>query len=114
MIESIGHSVPAFAGNTTCFARRTPPCADPLPHIAADDDNQSATAQQIPMLQFQGFCATCTPATISYDTIGDVNRTFTTQTTGSWTLDFSLNAPLTQTINRTDSIVKLSDTLSCQ
>ena len=39
MIESIGHSVPAFAGKTTCLARRTPPYADPLLHIDADDDN---------------------------------------------------------------------------
>jgi hypothetical protein len=82
--------------------------------LAADDAHQSATAQEIPLLQFKGFCAVCTPAAVTWETIGTVKRTFTNQTAGSWTLDFDLDAPLEQSINRTDSIVKLSDTLSCE
>jgi hypothetical protein len=82
--------------------------------IAADDDNQSATAQVIPLLQFDGFCATCTPVEVTYETMGTVTRSFATESSGSWTLDFALLPPLVQSIDRTDSIVKLSDTLNCQ
>ncbi|MSQ97914.1 MAG: hypothetical protein EXR85_01225 [Xanthomonadales bacterium] len=82
--------------------------------IAADDSNQSATAEEIPLLQFKGFCAACPSTAISSDTIGTVKRTFTNQTAGKWTLNFSLDSPLVQTINRTDNIVKLSDTLDCE
>jgi hypothetical protein len=82
--------------------------------IAADDDNQSATAQQIPLLQFDGFCAVCTPEEVVWSTVGMVTRTFAGETTGSWTLDFVLDPPLMQSIERTDSIVKLSDTLVCE
>jgi subtilisin family serine protease len=82
--------------------------------IAADDDNQSATAQVIPLLQFDGFCATCAPVEVTYATMGTVTRSFSTESSGSWTLDFALLPPLVQSIDRTDSILKLSDTLNCQ
>jgi hypothetical protein len=81
--------------------------------LAADDANQSATATEIPLLQFKGFCAVCTPVAVTFTTIGKVKRTFTSQKEGSWTLDFDLASPLSQSINRTDSIKKLSDTLPC-
>lgn len=81
--------------------------------IAADDDNQSATAEVIPLLQFDGFCSVCEPEEVVWDTVGTVTRTFSNQISGSWTLDFELNPPLQQAINRTDNIVKLSDTLGC-
>jgi hypothetical protein len=81
--------------------------------LAADDAGDSATATEIPLLQFKGFCAVCTPVEVTYATIGDVNRTFSSQTAGSWTLDFDLASPLSQSINRTDSIRKMSDTLNC-
>lgn len=82
--------------------------------IAADDGNQSATAEVIPLLQFDGFCAVCAPETVVWDTVGSVSRTFDSETTGSWTLDFELLAPLQLLVDRTDSIVKLSTTLECQ
>jgi len=81
--------------------------------LAADDANQSATATEIPLLQFKGFCAVCTPVTVTNTPIGTVKRTFTSQTAGSWTLDFNLASPLSQSIHRTDSIKKFSDALSC-
>ena len=82
--------------------------------IAADDDNQSATATEIPLLQFDGFCAVCTPEEVVWDTVGLVTRTFDDETNGQWTLDFVLDPPLLQSIQRTDAIVKLSDTLVCE
>ncbi len=82
--------------------------------IAADDDNQSATATEIPLLQFDGFCSVCTPETVTFDTVGIVTRGFEDESNGSWTLDFVLDPPLDQSIERTDTIIKLSDTLVCE
>jgi subtilisin family serine protease len=82
--------------------------------LAADDENQSATAETIPLLQFDGFCALCDPVTVTWSTVGEVTRTFSDENTGNWTLDFSLVPPLMQVINRTDDIEKLSDTLTCE
>jgi hypothetical protein len=82
--------------------------------IAANDQNQSATAEVIPLLQFKGFCPTCNPTAISNVEVGTVRRTFSSQTAGSWTLDFTLVPPLVQNLDRTDSVVKLSETLACQ
>lgn len=81
--------------------------------IAADDGNQSATAPEIPLLQFDGFCAVCSSEEVTWQTVGMVTRGFDSETEGSWTLDFVLEPPLVQSIDRTDSIVKLSDTLAC-
>jgi hypothetical protein len=82
--------------------------------IAADDENQSATAEVIPLLQFDGFCSVCTPETVTWSTVGLVTRTVQDETDGSWTLNFALDPPLPQSIDRTDDITKLSDTLECQ
>jgi hypothetical protein len=81
--------------------------------IAADDENQSSTATEIPLLQFDGFCSLCTPETVTYQTVGLVTREFDDESNGSWTLDFVLAPPLMQSIERTDDIEKLSDTLHC-
>ena len=64
--------------------------------------------------QYTGFCAVCTPVDVSAKHIGDMEYSFGTETSGNWTLDFDLDSPLVQNINRFDSVVKLSDTLSCQ
>jgi subtilisin family serine protease len=82
--------------------------------IAADDDNPSATAETIPLLQARGFCAVCSPRAVSFTNVGTVMRTFSDETNGSWTLDFELAPPLMQVIERTDDISKLSDTLLCE
>jgi hypothetical protein len=82
--------------------------------IAADDENQSPSAQEIPLLQFDGFCALCAPEEVVWETIGMVTRSFDGETSGSWTLDFVLEPPLMQSIDRSDDIVKLSDTISCE
>lgn len=82
--------------------------------LAADDDNQSSTATEIPLLQFDGFCSLCSPETVTFETVGLVTRNFADETSGNWTLDFVLDPPLVQSIDRTDDIIKLSDTLDCQ
>lgn len=82
--------------------------------IAADDGNQSANAPEIPLLQFDGFCAVCDVEEVTWETVGMVTRAFDSETEGSWTLDFVLAPPLVQSIDRSDNIVKLSDTLACE
>lgn len=82
--------------------------------IAADDNNQSATATQIPILQATGFCPTCTPTGNTFTDVGTLTRTFVDNETGTWTLDFTYQAPLSLTVNRTDNVQKLSEPLVCQ
>lgn len=82
--------------------------------IAADDANPSPTAEVIPLLQFDGFCSVCDPEEVVWDTVGTVSRTFADETAGNWTLNFTLNPPLVQSIDRTDDVIKLSDTLLCE
>ena len=82
--------------------------------IAADGANPSGTATEIPLLQFEGFCATCEESAVEFSTVGLVTRSFDNETSGEWTLNFVLDPPLSQSINRTDSVVKLSETLACE
>ena len=75
----------------------------------------SPTASELPMLQFSGFCAVC-PATELPDPLemGVLTREFASETSGSWTFDFLFQPPLSGSVERTDAIVKLTDTLECQ
>ena len=82
--------------------------------LAAADGNQSATAETIPLLQFKGFCAACSPTSTTFSTVGNVQRTFNNENAGNWTLNFDLDSPLNQSINRSDSIIKLSDPFACE
>jgi hypothetical protein len=66
------------------------------------------------MLQFNGYCAVCTAAPVSFRTVGLVERTFTDENNGSWTLDYLMQAPLSGSVQRTDQITKLTDTLECR
>jgi len=82
--------------------------------FASHDNEATATQGVLQLLQFSGFCAVCTPVAVNYQTVGQVDFSFGTETSGNWTLDFDLDSPLLQSINRTDSVVKLSDTLNCE
>jgi len=82
--------------------------------LAARDGDAGLAEGMLHLLQFSGFCAVCTPVDISYQNVGDVSFDFAAETSGTWTLDFSLLSPLLQSISRADSVVKLSDTLSCE
>ena len=82
--------------------------------VAQDLVNSGPDEPELPMLQFSGFCAVCGSAPVSFRTVGMLERTFTDQTNGSWTLDYLMEAPLSGSVQRTDSIIKLTDTLACE
>ena len=82
--------------------------------FAQDLANPEPTNAELPMLQFSGHCAVCTAAPVSFRTVGLVERTFTDENNGSWTLDYVLQAPLSGSVQRTDQITKLTDTLECR
>jgi subtilisin family serine protease len=82
--------------------------------IGAHDEETAPQDGVLQLLQFSGYCAVCTPVEVSWHTAGEVDYSFASDTAGDWTLDFSLDAPLSQTISRSDQVVKLSDTLSCE
>jgi hypothetical protein len=74
----------------------------------------SPTVPDLPMLQFSGYCAVCTASDVSFEVMGTLQRTFSSQTTGNWTLDYLFEPPLSGSVERTEPIVKLTDTLECQ
>lgn len=82
--------------------------------LASHDTEPEFIPGVLQMLQFSGFCAVCAPVAVSFSNVGDINFAFGAETSGNWTLDFDLDAPLVQSIERSDSIVKLSATLSCE
>jgi subtilisin family serine protease len=82
--------------------------------FAQDPLNNDPNATPIPMLQFQGFCAVCDSAPVDYMEVGTLDRNFDSETSGSWTLDYSFDEPPIGSANRSESIVKLTQTIPCQ
>jgi len=66
------------------------------------------------MLQFSGYCAVCAPSPVSFETVGVLERSFDSESTGSWSLDYLFKPPLSGSVKRTDQIIKLTDELDCQ
>jgi len=82
--------------------------------LFAQDQNQpEPTHPELPMLQFRGYCPVCEGEPPTFQDIGVLTRSFSSETTGSWTLDYLFQAPLSGSVQRTDQIVKLTDTLEC-
>jgi hypothetical protein len=77
-------------------------------------DGQSPTSTEFPIYQFRGFCAVCAQGVVTSAPVGTVTRSFSSETAGSWTLNYLLDPPLSGNVNRTDNIVKITDTLACQ
>jgi hypothetical protein len=72
------------------------------------------TAPDLPMLQFHGFCAVCAESDVAFEIMGTLQRSFSSESAGNWTLDYLFEPPLSGSVERTDQIVKLTDTLDCQ
>jgi subtilisin family serine protease len=82
--------------------------------FAQDIDEPAPTNPEIPMLQFSGYCAVCSKAAVSSQPVGVLERSFSSETEGSWTLDYLFASPLSGSVERTDQIVKLTDTITCE
>jgi subtilisin family serine protease len=79
-----------------------------------DLNNPAPTNSQMPMLQFSGYCAVCAKSSVTSRSVGVLERSFSSENTGSWTLDYLFESPLSGSVERTDQIIKLTDTLSCE
>jgi len=82
--------------------------------FAQDVVNSEPTNSELPMLQFSGYCAVCAPSPVSFETVGVLERSFDSESTGSWSLDYLFKPPLSGSVKRTDQIIKLTDELDCQ
>jgi subtilisin family serine protease len=82
--------------------------------VAQDLVNPEPTNSEMPLLQFNGFCAICNSAPVAFRTVGILERAFTDENGGSWTLDYLMEAPMSGSAQRTDAIIKLTDTLACE
>ena len=81
--------------------------------VAQDPGGSEPNATDLPMLQFSGFCAVCAASAVSFEVMGTLQRSFDSESTGSWTLDYLFEPPLSGSVERTDPIVKLTDRLDC-
>ena len=81
--------------------------------FAQDLVDPEPTNATMPILQFSGFCAVCDSAPVSSTPVGLLERDLTSETAGSWILDYLFEAPLEGSVKRTDQIVKLTGTLDC-
>lgn len=66
------------------------------------------------MRQWSGFCPVCTGPAPTKEPVGPFTRSFLDEDSMNWTLDYTLLAPLTGKVNRTDSTGKLTVRLDCQ
>jgi hypothetical protein len=90
-------------------------------HYLYDDDGEPAwlyadggnTAEQLPILQWKGFCPLCT-GTYSNQEVGVLTRHFDSESNGDWTLDYLMASPLAGNVQRTDDVVKLTAPIVCQ
>ena len=82
--------------------------------FAQDPANNDPLDTEIPILQFNGYCAVCDPAEVDFVEVGTLGRGFSSETAGDWTLDYTFDTPPSGTANRTDQVVKLTQTLQCQ
>jgi subtilisin family serine protease len=82
--------------------------------LAQNVDEPAPTHPDLPVLQVSGFCAVCASAPVTTQTVGLLSRSFSSETTGSWTLDYMFAPPLTGSVMRTDQIIKLTDTIACE
>ena len=82
--------------------------------VAQDLANPEPTNQELPMLQFSGYCAVCTATSVSSQPVGLLERSFTDESSGSWMLDYVMEPPLSGSVQRTEQIIKLTDTLGCE
>lgn len=81
--------------------------------VAQDLDHPEPGNSVLPLLQFSGYCAVCEAGSVSFATAGVLERTFDSESAGSWTLDYLFNPPLSGSVERSDSIIKLTDRLDC-
>lgn len=82
--------------------------------FAQDEEEPAPTVPEIPFHQFSGYCAVCPAAPVSSIPVGVLGRSFSSETEGNWTLDYMFEPPLVGSAERTDQVIKLTDTIDCE
>jgi len=82
--------------------------------LLAVPDPQSPTAEELTLLQFEGYCAVCDEKPVSNNPAGIFSRTFADEDNLTWTLDYAWLPPLSGSIKRPDEANKRSVRLDCQ
>jgi hypothetical protein len=82
--------------------------------FAQDEAEPAPENPEMPMYQFSGFCAVCNEQTVTSQSVGVLARSFSSESSGSWTLDYLFNSPLSGSTERTDQIVKLTERINCE
>jgi len=106
-----GASVEVNAGNQAQIHYLFDNNGDPRWLLGAD----AASSESMELLQFSGYCSVCegTPDDVVSASVGLLERTFDSNSSGSWTLDYMFESPLGGSVTRTDSIIKLTNDVQC-
>jgi len=78
-----------------------------------EDEAQSPTEPELPLLQFGGYCAVCNEGELTMDTVGLFTRDFVSEDSMTWNLNYVLLPPLSGSVDRTDDTAKLSAKVAC-
>jgi subtilisin family serine protease len=77
-------------------------------------DNSGLPDAQASLQQFQGYCAVCTGAPPTSREVGLFTINYTDENHAGWNLDYLLAPPLGGSVNRDDSVEKLTLPVTCQ
>lgn len=86
----------------------------PVWWTASANDPDIPTAIDMPILQWTGFCPTCTGPDPTNETIGVLTRAFVDEQNMTWSMDYMLSPPLSGTVTRTDQAEKLTIDKVCR
>lgn len=75
---------------------------------------QSSTNPEAGLLQFGGFCAVCSEKDITVETVGLFTRTLIDENNMDWNLNYLLVPPLSGSVDRSDSTMKLTTPVACE
>ena len=78
------------------------------------DENDGLPQAEVPLMQFEGYCAVCNGETPTSRDVGVFNIDYTDEQNAGWNLNYMLAPPLNGSVDRSDAVGKLTIPLGCQ
>jgi hypothetical protein len=72
-----------------------------------------ASANDLILSQFEGYCPTCAASAISMQDVGVLTHDYDSSSSGTWNFNYQLAPPLAGSVLRQDTVTRLSDVRPC-
>ncbi len=82
--------------------------------LQAANENTGLPQAEMPLMQFEGYCAVCSGDVPASQDVGIFSIDYSGENDAGWNLDYVLAPPLSGSINRSDTVGKLTALLGCQ